>query len=82
MPTVLKVDGFRVMIYTDDHEPAHVHVFKAGCQAVVLLHCPDGPPTLRQNEGFKDRELRSIYNIIQRNIRLLCAAWEEIHVQP
>ena len=29
MPTVLRRDGFDVMIYTHDHAPAHVHVWKA-----------------------------------------------------
>ncbi len=28
MHTVSRQDGFRVVIYTDDHEPPHVHVLK------------------------------------------------------
>jgi len=82
MPTVLNVDGYRIMIFTDDHYPAHVHVFKAGCRAVVMLHCPSGPPNLRQSEGFKDSELKKIYIIVASNTKLLCDAWEQIHVQP
>jgi hypothetical protein len=26
VPTVLRFDGFRVVIYPNDHRPAHVHV--------------------------------------------------------
>jgi Domain of unknown function (DUF4160) len=37
MPTGLRQDGFDVMIYTDDHPPAHVHVFKAGEEIIIDL---------------------------------------------
>jgi histidinol phosphatase-like PHP family hydrolase len=32
MPTILRQDGFAICINTDDHEPPHVHVFKAGVE--------------------------------------------------
>ena len=47
MPTVLRFDGLRVVIYPDDHRPAHVHVIGAGGEAVFILNCPEGPPELR-----------------------------------
>jgi hypothetical protein len=28
MPTIIKKDGFRIVIYPNDHIPSHVHVFK------------------------------------------------------
>jgi hypothetical protein len=37
MPTVLRKDGFEFMIYTDDHEPAHVHVFKGEGKAKIII---------------------------------------------
>ena len=52
MPTVLCFDGLRVVIYPNDHRPAHVHVIGGGCEAVFDLHCPEGPPELRENYGF------------------------------
>jgi hypothetical protein len=30
MVTVLRAEGLRVVIFTNDHEPAHVHVFGGG----------------------------------------------------
>ena len=53
MVTVLRSDGFRVVIYPNDHRPAHVHVIGAGKEAVFNLHCPKGPPELRENYGFR-----------------------------
>ena len=49
MPTILRVDGLRVVIYPNDHMPEHVHVIGGGGEALFNLHCPDGPPVLREN---------------------------------
>lgn len=48
MPTVLRLGALRVVIYPNDHRPAHVHVLGAGGEAVFVLNCPDGPPELRE----------------------------------
>ncbi len=37
MATVLRKDGFSVRIYTNDHLPSQVHVFKAGGEAKINL---------------------------------------------
>ena len=36
MPTVLRIGGLRVVIYPNDHRPAHVHVIGDG-EAVFIL---------------------------------------------
>ena len=33
MPQLFTVFGFRFMFYSNDHEPIHVHVVKAGTEA-------------------------------------------------
>jgi hypothetical protein len=38
----------------------HVHVIGAASEAVFDLHCPDGPPGLRENLGFNRDKLNSI----------------------
>lgn len=52
MPTVLMVRGLCVLVYPNDHQPAHVHVTGKGCEAVFKLNRPGGPPELRENYGF------------------------------
>ena len=52
MPTVLRIGGLRVVIWPNDHRPAHVHVIGPDGEAVFNLHCPGGPPALRQSYGF------------------------------
>jgi len=35
MVTVHRAFGYRFVIYTNDHEPAHVHVVGKGCEAKI-----------------------------------------------
>jgi hypothetical protein len=79
MPTVLKIGGIRVVIYTNDHRPAHVHVIGEGHEAVFNLNCPKGPPDLRENYGFSKAKLNAIAQALAKNLALLCKRWGEIH---
>jgi hypothetical protein len=79
MPTVLTIFGLRVVIYPNDHRPAHVHIQGNGCEAVFNLHCPSGPPELRENYGFYRKELVKIANALDANLAALCKQWRHIH---
>jgi hypothetical protein len=79
MPTVLRFDGLRAVIYLADHRPAHVHVIGAGGEAVFNLHCPDGPPELRESYGFRQHEVNNIKDALAGKIGVLCEEWRKIH---
>lgn len=79
MPTVLRFDGLRVVIYPNHHRPAHVHVMNASEEAVSILNCPGGPPVLRQNFGFRSSDLTRIVERLQDEIVGLCRQWSEQH---
>ena len=79
MPTVLRIGALRVVIYTNDHRPAHVHVLGAGTQAIFWLACPDGPPSLRGSCGLTTAELNRIADALAAKLAALCGAWEQIH---
>lgn len=57
MVTIRRVHGLRVVIFTDGHEPAHVHVFGDG-HARINPVGPDGEPELVRAEGMKRNEVR------------------------
>src|SRR5439155_2624106 len=40
--------------------------------AVIDLHCPQGPPRVRENYGFKSNELRRILAAVAANLAILC----------
>lgn len=79
MPTVLRLDGLRVAIYPNDHRPAHVHVIGAGGEAVFILHCPGGPPTLRETYGFNRHSVDRIFDDLAVHLTTLCKHWSDLH---
>ena len=79
MPTVLRFDGLRVVVYPNDHRPAHVHVIGGGGEAVFVLNCPEGPATLQESFGFAGRALRHAVATLNDALPALCEAWETIH---
>jgi hypothetical protein len=79
MPTILTLQGYQIAIFVHDHEPPHVHVFARGCEAIFLLNCPLGPPSLRKNWRFKAKELRVIDGLLLTYNELFCMAWGQIH---
>lgn len=79
MPTVLRFDGFTVVVYPADHIPAHVHVIAAGKEAVFNLNCPNGPVKLRENYGFSRRDIARIRGHLDSAVTYLCREWRRIH---
>lgn len=79
MPTIMRIDGFRVVIWPNDHRPAHVHVKGAGGEGIFNLRCPDGPAELRESYGLKLADLNRIADALAIVIGVLCEKWDEIH---
>ena len=82
MPKVDVIDGLRVVVYPNDHRPAHVHVIGKGCEAVFKLNGPVGIPDLRENYGFTSGDIAKIKAGLTSNAAQLCAAWSRIHGEP
>ena len=74
MPTVLREDGFEIMIYTHDHEPKHVHIFRGEAALVVNLE----NLTLIKNYAMSGRDVRAALQIVARNQDFLLRRWLEI----
>jgi hypothetical protein len=79
VPTVLGFGGLRVVIYPNDHRPAHIHALGRGCEAVFNLNCLAGPIELRENYGFSRREIGRLLGVLTERLDELCRAWERIH---
>jgi hypothetical protein len=78
MPTVLRIGGLRVVIYPNDHRPAHVHVIGES-EATFDLNCPDGPPTLRDNYRFSHTDVARIQEDLAEKLDSLCDEWRRLH---
>jgi len=79
MPTVLRKNGFRFQIYTDDHEPAHTHVFKAGKEVVISLGDETTKPWVRENKGMKKTSENQAVIIAADHQDFLLEKWREFH---
>ena len=79
MPTVLRQNGFAVMIPVDDHLPPHVHVKKGGNELIVNLGDEWSKASVRKNRGMSKSELAQALRIINTNQKQLLAGWREIH---
>ena len=78
MVVVHRAYGFRFVIYTLDHEPAHVHITGAG-QAKINLLGTDGRPEIVFSIGIKRTDMRRLMaEAIARRDDFL-REWERIH---
>jgi len=75
MITAIRASGLRVIIFTDDHEPAHVHGFGDGHAKINLL----GDPKVVSVEGMTRGEVRKAMRLVSDHQSLLLAKWREIH---
>jgi hypothetical protein len=75
----MRIGALRVVVYPNDHRPAHVHVIGQGHEAVFELNVPAGTAPLRENYGFTRRDLAAIERVLIQNLAALLSAWERIH---
>jgi len=81
MPTVLKVEGIRVMLLTRDHPPPHVHLFSPDGAAKIRLNCPNGPLEEYDNSGLSLKQIRKVKAAIQPQIAAICAEWRKLYAK-
>jgi hypothetical protein len=79
MPTVLRRSGFSVMVLTNDHTPAHVHVFRAGTEVIVNLSTGMNGPQIREVKRMSKGNVRKAVRLIEENLATLREEWRRIH---
>ena len=79
MPTLLRTNGFAFRIYTNDHEPPHVHVIKSNGEALIELGDEKNPPTIREIYRMHDRDVAIAYDLVKQFKTKLLDGWREIH---
>ena len=76
MPTIVKHDGFRIVIWPNDHLPPHVHVFKRDAEVkIALLEL-----IVFNVEGeISNKDLAKALNLVIKYQVELLERWKEIH---
>jgi hypothetical protein len=75
MPTVLRHDGLRVVIYPNDHRPPHVHVFDGDGEAVIELD----PVAVREHFEIRQQNVMRAVRLVTESREFLMAKWRKIH---
>ena len=76
MPTVLRVGGFAFSIFSDEHEPAHVHVRYGGTTCRIVLE------SLKVKKGTMTVADRSrAAHIVAEHREELHRIWRELRIQ-
>ena len=76
MPTILRIGGWRFVVYPNDHLPAHVHVIGPGWVAVVNLH----GPAVREVVGpCSERDARRVLDLAREHGAALLEGWGRFH---
>ena len=75
MPTVLRSGGLRVVVYPNDHIPAHVHIIGPGWVVVINLN----GPSVREAINANEREVRRALQLVVAHRYELMEAWRRIH---
>jgi hypothetical protein len=78
MVTIHREFGLSFAIFTDDHEPAHVHIFGDGELKVNIVGA-DGLPEQVYNIGFKANDRRRAMDVVRERQVAFLARWAEIH---
>ena len=82
MPTIIRQNGFRIVIYPNDHLPCHVHAIKGDGEIRIDLgrSLPLTPPSLMSITGkISDKDIvKALFLVSKHQIELL-AKWSEIH---
>ncbi|MBA2736856.1 MAG: DUF4160 domain-containing protein [Pyrinomonadaceae bacterium] len=79
MPTVLRKNGFEFKVYTDDHEPMHVHARYQGREAVIYLGNENERVALRENRGLNRILVNRALRIAAEHQLFLIESWREIY---
>lgn len=90
MATIIRHDGFRVVIYSNDHLPAHVHIIKGDGEVrcnlgSVVVNPSSGeesltPISLMDVTGkISDKDVGKALSLVQEHQKKLLDKWSEIH---
>lgn len=81
-----QTNNLTVYIYTDDHQPAHVHIFKDRktdtnkADIKIYIGSETEPPKLiKAYRSIKDQDIVKAMQLVADNQEMLLEKWQQIH---
>ena len=76
MPTVLRKEGFSVRIYPNDHDPPHVHIFKAeGEIKATIAEVPELLDVIKMS----NKDVKKALELIKHHHQELLEKWSHFY---
>lgn len=81
LPTVLRVAGFRMVIFLPprEHAPPHVHVRHVDGEVVIELGSRRQRGIIRSVFGMRDHDVRRAVAIVESHLEYLHDCWSQLH---
>ncbi len=77
VPTIIRVEKYSVVIYTNDHPPPHVHVRFGKCSVRVAIS--EGTVTVGPTDGKpKAQEVRRAVEIVADHLEECLKKWSQL----
>jgi hypothetical protein len=76
MPTVTIAEGYKIIVFVNDHPPPHVHVRKNGAQIKVML-TPISYSSARGEPA--PQQVRRAVELVSEHLAACLAVWEKHH---
>ncbi len=79
MGTVLREEGYRVVVRTTDHLPPHVHVFKAGHHVKISIGDYNTAPVVLRDWGAPEKLVNRAVRLVGEHQEMLLERWRQIY---
>ncbi|MEL6490085.1 MAG: DUF4160 domain-containing protein [Cyanobacteria bacterium J06634_6] len=77
MPTVFNEDGYRGMVFPNDHQPVHVHVYKN--EASVKIDVKTLKVIGVEGRRPKPKEIKKAIKLTAKHKGKIEKKWQELH---
>ena len=78
MVTIHRAGRLRIVIYSNDHAPAHVHAINPDGHCRINLESV-GAPELISVDGMRAKDVREAQRLVANNLDAFLAEWRRIH---
>jgi hypothetical protein len=76
----IRIEGFTFIVYSNDHNPPHVHVRKGAGKMKITLGDDKTPPRPSDaNRHLSDRDAAKAFLLCCENHERMVKLWERVH---
>jgi Domain of unknown function (DUF4160) len=78
MPTIANENGMKIVVWSNDHQPPHVHVFGKDWEVRVLIGAEAVLYSVDTGNPYSKQVSRAV-ELVGRHLEACNSKWREIH---